>query len=64
MANFIIIELFSMLHAEVYSEPCQISKIKLFVKIVNGFQQLTIFAKSSTLDVFTCFAMNVQGKFE
>ena len=36
---------------EAYSEPCQTSKIELFAKIVNGFQPLTIFAKSSVLDV-------------
>ena len=28
----------------VYSEQCQTSKMELFVKIVNGFQALAIFA--------------------
>ena len=37
--------------AEAYSGPCQASKTKLFVKIINDFQLLTIFAKSSILDV-------------
>ena len=35
-----------------YSEAYQASKMKDFAKIVNGFQQLTIFAKSSILDVW------------
>ena len=34
-----------------YSELCQASKMKLFVKIVNYLQSLTIFAKSSILDI-------------
>ena len=34
-----------------YSEPCQTSKLELFVKIVNGFQQLTILGINSNLDV-------------
>ena len=33
-----------------YSEPDQISKMKLFTKIVNGFQPLTILTKSSILE--------------
>ena len=37
--------------AGVYSVPSQTSKIELFAKIVNSFQPLTIFVKSSTLDV-------------
>ena len=31
---------------EAYSEPCQASKMKLFVKIVHNFQSLTIVAKA------------------
>ena len=31
---------------EAYSEPCQASKMKLFVKIVHNLQSLTIFAKA------------------
>ena len=34
-----------------YAEPCQISKIERFAKIINGFKPLTIFAKHSILDV-------------
>ena len=28
--------------SETYTEPCQISMIELFAKIVNSFQQLTV----------------------
>ena len=37
-----------------YSEhiQIQISKMKRFAKIVNGFQMLTIFSKSPILDVW------------
>ena len=38
--------------SEAYSEPSQTSKIELFEKVVNGFQPLTIFEKSSILDVW------------
>ena len=31
-----------LLYTEAYSEPCQTSKIKLFAKILNCFQLLTI----------------------
>ena len=40
---------------KVYSEPCQTSEIIFFVKIVNGFQPLTIFAKRSILNVSSGF---------
>ena len=33
--------------SQVYEEPRQTSKTKLFVKIVTGFQLLTIFGKNS-----------------
>ena len=36
---------FTLYSAEANSKPCQPSKMKLFVKIVNDFQSLTIFAK-------------------
>ena len=36
---------------ETYSGPSRTSKMDLFVKIVNSFQLVTIFAKSSILDV-------------
>ena len=42
-----------------YSEPCQTSNTEVFAEIGNGFQLLTIFSKSSILDVsqgseYTC----------
>ena len=37
---------------EAYSDPCQTSKMELLVKIFNGIQLLTVFAKSSFLDVW------------
>ena len=37
--------------ADAYLEPCQIWKMVLLAKTVNSFQSLTIFAKSSVLDV-------------
>ena len=38
--------------SEAYSEPCLRSKMELFAKIVNSFQPVTIFAKSSILDIW------------
>ena len=35
---------------ETYSELCQIYKMELFVKFVDGLKQLIIFSKSSILD--------------
>ena len=37
---------------EAYSETYQTSKIEVFTKIVNGFSFLTIFTKSSILDIW------------
>ena len=37
---------------DAYSEPCQISKLQLFAKKVNGFQPLTIFAKRFILNAW------------
>ena len=37
--------------SEAYLKPSRTSEMELFAKIVNGFQPLTIFAKSSTLGV-------------
>ena len=37
--------------SEAYPEPSQTSKMELFVKIVKGGNPLTIFEKSSILDV-------------
>ena len=41
-----------MICSDVYSEPSQRSKMEPFIKINNGFQPLTILAKSSILDVW------------
>ena len=35
-----------------HSEPSQTSKMELFAKIVNGLKPLTVFVKSSILDVW------------
>ena len=39
-------------NSEANSEPCQTTKMEAFAKIVSGFQFLTIFAKSSILDLW------------
>ena len=44
---------------EVYSEPNQISKMELFVKIVNGFQLLLIFVKGFHIRCLTGFWIRV-----
>ena len=38
-------------NSEAYSEPCQTSKMEVFTKIGNDFSFLTIFVKSSILDI-------------
>ena len=38
-------------NSEAYSEPCQVSKMEVFGKILNGFSCSTIFAKSFIFDV-------------
>ena len=40
--------------SEAHPEPSQTSKMEFFVKIVNGLNPLTIFGKSSMLDVRLC----------
>ena len=40
--------------SETYSEPSQTSKMELFVKIVKSWNPLSIFAKSSIIDVWQC----------
>ena len=40
--------------AESYEGLYQTSKMKLFTKIVNSYKPLTIFQKSSILDVSQC----------
>ena len=41
-----------MYFIEAYWEHCQTSKMEHLAKIVNNFKELTLFAKSSTLDVW------------
>ena len=41
--------------SETYSEPSQISKMKLFANIVDYSQPLTIFAKRSILGISHCY---------
>ena len=36
---------------EAYSDPCQISKMEFFRKIVNGYNRLIFFVKHSILDI-------------
>ena len=40
-----------MCHPEVYSKPCQTSKMERFAKIFNDFYPLTFFAKRTILDI-------------
>ena len=47
-----------MYHPEAYSQPCQTSEMERFVKIVNNFQLLTIFAKHSILDISEGYDIN------
>ena len=37
--------------SKIHSEPCQTSKMEIFAKILNYEKPLTIFVKSSSLDV-------------
>ena len=46
-----LVELGSLIHAEAYSKPSGPYKMEIFAKIAHGFQPLTIFAKTSLLDV-------------
>ena len=39
-------------YSETYSDQCQISNMESFAKLVDVFEQLTIFAKLSILDVW------------
>ena len=48
-SNFVLLRIIRT--AEVYPEPGQTSMIEPFAKIVKGFQLLTIFIKSSILDI-------------
>ena len=39
---------------EVYLEPIRVSKMELFVKIVNSLMLLTVLTKNSISDVWSC----------
>ena len=45
-----------------HSEPKQTSKMELFAKVVNGLKSLTVFVKSSILDVWIGL-MHTKTKF-
>ena len=47
-----------------YSEINQTPKMELFVKIAGGFQPLSIFAKSPTLDMFDWVLNKPLEKFD
>ena len=42
-------------HSEAYSEPCQTFEMEVFTKLLNDVSFLTIFTKSSILDVWQGF---------
>ena len=44
-------ESFCIKSTEAYPEPCKISKMKCFAKVVNGKMLLSIFAKRFILNV-------------
>ena len=46
-----------------YSEPSQTYEMEVFVKIVNGFEQLYIFAKTLISDVWLDFEYNLEMHF-
>ena len=48
---YLVLNIDDIMITEAYSEPCQISKMELFTKVVNSFHPLTIFAKRCVLDV-------------
>ena len=41
--------------SEVYSQPCETSKMERFAKIVHGWKQLTVLAKCAIIDVWQGF---------
>ena len=52
--EFLFLFVIFLQYTEAYSELCQTSKMDLFPKMINGFQSLTIFAKSPILDDRLC----------
>ena len=51
MGNLYLFNLYSTDVCQSPAEPCQVSKMKQFVKIVKEFESLTTFTKGSILDV-------------
>ena len=51
IGNLYLFNLYSTDVCQSPAEPCQVSKMKQFVKIVKEFESLTIFTKGSILDV-------------
>ena len=45
--------------AEKYAEPCQISKVEMFAKTVNGLKPLTVFTKTLHLRCLTGFLIRL-----
>ena len=52
LSDLFTIRICDVRYPEAYSELCKLCKMEVFAKIVNGFQLITIFAKSSFLDVW------------
>ena len=50
--NFWISAIVITEYRDAFTEPYQTCKMKLFVMIVNGWKSLTVFARSSTWDVW------------
>ena len=48
---------------QVYSEPCQTSKMEFFAKMIDGFHLLTIFAKKPILDSKFNIAYSLREKY-
>ena len=52
MMESFLVKLKTLKNLQKSSEPWQTPKMKLFTKIVNSFQLITIFAKSTIIDVW------------
>ena len=49
---------------EAHSEPTRTYKMELFAKIVTTFQRLTIFGKSSILDIWLGFEYTSESRYK
>ena len=45
----VYVAIYEVILTKAYLEPCQTSQMELFLKIVGGFQLLSVFTKSSIL---------------